>query len=64
MERQRAAYSTLYERFNFLLDRSLSIAEIVSKAKALIEVYPIDLEGHLQMSFFCCQECMREKNLK
>lgn len=44
MGKRRAAYSTLHERFNFLLDRSLSTDETVSKAKALIEMYPSDLE--------------------
>ena len=44
MEIRRAAYSTLDERFNFLLDRSLSSFEIISKAKALIEEYLSDLE--------------------
>src|ERR1043165_4598129 len=41
----RTAYATGYmKRFNFLLDRSLSSDETVSKAKALIEIYSSDLE--------------------
>jgi len=44
MEKRQAAYATLYERFNFLVDRSLSSDETVSKAKALVEIYPSDLE--------------------
>lgn len=44
MGKRRVAYSTLHERFNFLLDRSLSTDETVSKAKALIMMYPSDLE--------------------
>src|ERR1043165_5544606 len=44
MRKRRTAYATTYERFNFLLDRSLSSDEIVSKAKALIEIYSSDLE--------------------
>nr|XP_047141431.1 uncharacterized protein LOC124816327 [Hydra vulgaris] len=45
MEKRRAAYKVLYERFNFLLDnRFLSTEEVVAKTKALIQLYPSDLE--------------------
>ena len=44
MGKRLAAYATLHERFNFLLDRTLSTEEIVIRAKALIEIYPCDLE--------------------
>src|ERR1043165_3547302 len=44
MRKRRTAYATTYERFNFLLARSLSSDEIVSKSKALIEIYSSDLE--------------------
>ena len=39
MGKRLAAYATLHERFNFLLDRTLSTEEIVIRAKALIEIY-------------------------
>ncbi|XP_065672170.1 uncharacterized protein LOC136089994 [Hydra vulgaris] len=52
MEKRRAAYKVLYERFNFLLDnRSLSSEEVVSKTKTLIQLYPSDLEDKLTDEF-------------
>ncbi|XP_047138211.1 uncharacterized protein LOC124814478 [Hydra vulgaris] len=53
MEKLRAAYKVLYERFNFLLDnRSLSSEEVVAKTKALIQLYPSDLEDEFTDEFF------------
>lgn len=52
MEKRRAAYKVLYERFNFLHDNtSLSIEEVVAKTKALIELYPSDLEDEFTDEF-------------
>ncbi|XP_047141129.1 uncharacterized protein LOC124816135 [Hydra vulgaris] len=52
MEKRRAAYKVLYERFNFLLDnRSLSSEEVVAKTKALIQLYPSDLEDEFTDEF-------------
>ncbi|XP_065654607.1 uncharacterized protein LOC136081234 [Hydra vulgaris] len=52
MEKRRAAYKVLYERFNFLLDnRSLSSEEEVAKTKALIQLYPSDLEDEFTDEF-------------
>ncbi|XP_065642533.1 uncharacterized protein LOC136074156 [Hydra vulgaris] len=52
MEKRIAAYKVLYERFNFLLDnRSLSSEEVVAKTKALIQLYPSDLEDEFKDEF-------------
>ncbi|XP_065665620.1 uncharacterized protein LOC136087042 [Hydra vulgaris] len=52
MEKRRAAYKVLYERFNFLLDnKSLSSEEVVAKTKALIQLYPSDLEDEFTDEF-------------
>ncbi|XP_065662549.1 uncharacterized protein LOC136085188 [Hydra vulgaris] len=52
MEKRRAAYKVLYERFNFLLDnRSLSSEKVVAKTKALIQLCPSDLEDEFTDEF-------------
>jgi hypothetical protein len=48
MRLRREAYEKLYERFNFLVDRSLPSEEVRLRANALVEHYPDDL----QHSFF------------
>ena len=63
MERRRAAYPTLHERFNFLLDRSLPSAEIISKAKALVEVYPSDLEQAFANEFLLLSRLNARKKI-
>lgn len=59
MGKRPATYSTLPERFHIFLDRSLLRDEIVSKAKALIEMHPSDPEKEFDMSFFSFDKILR-----
>jgi len=61
MGKRRAAYTTLLQRFNFLLDRSLKSNEIISKAKALIEIYPSDLEETFTDEFLLISQMYADK---
>ncbi|XP_065664514.1 zinc finger MYM-type protein 1-like [Hydra vulgaris] len=53
MEKRRAAYKVLYKRFNFLLDNKKKVKplEVVAKTKALIQLYPSDLEDEFTDKF-------------
>jgi hypothetical protein len=40
MTKRRESYKILCERFNFLLDRSMTRDEVIHKAKELVNTYP------------------------
>ena len=46
MSRRREAYSMLDDRFGFLVDKSMSRSELISKAGSLVDTYSSDLEEY------------------
>ena len=46
MGRRREAYSMLDDRFGFLVDKSMSTSELISKARSLVDTYSSDLEKY------------------
>ena len=46
MGRRREAYSMLDDRFGFLVDKSMSRSELISKARSLVDTYSSDLEEY------------------
>ena len=46
MGRRREAYSMLGDRFGFLVDKSMSRSELISKARSLVDTYSSDLEEY------------------
>ena len=46
MGRRREAYSMLDDRFGFLVDKSMSRSELISKARSLLDTYSSDLEEY------------------
>ncbi|XP_065672003.1 zinc finger MYM-type protein 1-like [Hydra vulgaris] len=64
MEKRRAAYKVLYEKFNFLLDnRSLSSEEVMTKTKALIQLYLSDLEDEFTDEFLLFPQMFNDGKL-
>lgn len=61
MGRRREAYSMLYDRFGFLVDKSLSRDELILKARNLVKTYSSDLEESFVDEFLLFSNMYPEK---
>jgi hypothetical protein len=63
MTKKREAYKILCERFNFLLDRSMTRDELIHKAKELVNTYPSDLEDGFIEEFLLFSRIYEDKKI-
>lgn len=62
MDRRREAYAVLNDKFSFLTDEKLSVAEVKDRATSLVKLYPSDLEADFVDEFLMFRSsCMCSK---
>jgi hypothetical protein len=61
MTKRCEAYKILCERFNFLLDRSMTGDEVIHKAKELVNTYPSDLKDGFIEDFLLFSRMYEDK---
>ena len=61
MGRRREAYSMLDDRFGFLVDKSMSRSELISKAGSLVHSYSSDLEEYFIDEFLLFSNMYSER---